>query len=149
MFFSFFTHPWHLYMTSCQTLRMNVSSGCSRSSSVVLRMVFSNSQFLSLSTSRPGNRSPSRPKKIVTSSVTIFGMLKSLRARIRTWEAKYTYRIHKTILLSLVTVTLNEYKAYLVFRPRLVSSSQRPCHNQDRLDSTQTPVIVVLMVKCR
>lgn len=82
-----------IYTISNQTLRMNVSSGWSLSSSVVFRMAFSNSQSLSRSTSRPGNRSPSNPKKIVTSSVTILGVLKSLNARISTWEEKCPCRI--------------------------------------------------------
>lgn len=37
--------------------------------------------------------------------------------------------------------------SYLIFWSTFVSSSQSPCNHQNRLDSTQTPIIVVLKEK--
>ena len=39
------------------------------------------------------------------------------------------------------------HKNHLILWSALVSSSQCPCHNQNRLNSTQTPIIVVLRDK--
>lgn len=64
------------------TLRMNSSSGYNPDSTHTFLMMSSNLKSLFLSTSMPGNKSPSNPKKMSMSSNTILGMLKSLKALI-------------------------------------------------------------------
>jgi len=62
------------------TFLMNYSSGKSLDSIVAFLIVSSKAIFLLRSTSMPGNKSPSKSKKIYQSSYTILGVLKSRRA---------------------------------------------------------------------
>lgn len=66
------------------TFKMKLSSGCSFRSIAACLTVRSNSASLFLGTSNAGNRSPIKPMNTGVSSVTIFGILKSLRALINT-----------------------------------------------------------------
>mmetsp|Transcript_37778 Transcript_37778/g.79124 ORF Transcript_37778/g.79124 Transcript_37778/m.79124 type:complete len:205 (-) Transcript_37778:2741-3355(-) len=64
------------------TLRQNVSSGSFPRFVQACLTYFSRDSSRFRSGSSPGNKSPSRPKKTTSSSLTILGMLKSLKARI-------------------------------------------------------------------
>lgn len=71
-------------------------------------------------------------------------MLKSRSARISTWEENYI-TLFRTIYLPFEARKGNQQVSHLILWSALVPSSQCPCHNQDRLDGTQPPVIVILM----
>ncbi|TNN81598.1 hypothetical protein EYF80_008044 [Liparis tanakae] len=69
------------------SVRTKLSSACNFKSKMASLTCFSKSRSLFLGTSRAGNRSPISPMNTGMSSVTILGMLKSLRARISTWSS--------------------------------------------------------------
>lgn len=52
--------------------------------------------------------------------------------------------LFRTIYLSFESQKGNKRVSHLILWSALVSSSQCPCHNQNRLDSTQPPIIVIL-----
>lgn len=56
----------------------------------------------------------------------------------------FFFGLFKTIHLAFVAEKGNQQVSHLILWSALVSSSQCPCHDQNRLDSTQPPIIVIL-----